>query len=166
MIFTQPGGRKCVCVCVCVCVCGEGGGGGYHWPAVIWQNYVSRFLAISRYSRLKFKGSTQWQNNAFLHPRTHCLQLKTVWISLKVHLSAEILWKVWCTFLFFRPSLGVPVSIFETRPWPMKHCDEIVITGSGPSLRASTLPLYYVINRLPRCGRSWVRAANQLASSP
>ena len=20
-----------------------------------------------------FKGSTQWQNNAFLHPRTHCL---------------------------------------------------------------------------------------------
>ena len=35
-------------------------------------------------------------------------------------------------FLLFRPSLGVPVSISETRPWPVKHCDEIVITGSGP----------------------------------
>ena len=70
-------------------------------------------------------------------------------------------------FCFFESHLSVSqFSISETRPWPVKHCDEIVITGSGPSLRVSALPLYYIINRLPRCGRRWVRAANQLASSP
>ena len=44
---------------------------------------------------------------------------------------------------FFDPSLCVPVSISETRPWPVKHCDEIVITGSGPSLRA-TAPCHFI----------------------
>ena len=110
-----------------------------------WRNFLK--FSRSSYRKLDFFFGLKGVHNgrtmlSYIQEHIVCSwkQFESAWKSIWVLRYCK---KYDVLFLLFRPSLGVPVSISETSPWPVKHCDEIVITGSGPSLCASALSLDY-----------------------
>ena len=111
----------------------------YYWNQWIWQETTAQLLFPSSLKGIH-NGRTMLsyiQEHIFF---CSWKQFESAWKSIWVLRYCK---KYDVLFSFFDPSLGVPVSISETRPWPVKHCDEIVITGSGPSLRA-TVPCHFI----------------------